>query len=169
MRASLILFISLLFISSKDLYSQKIALLDTKFKKPILYTDSVTANQVSAGLIPVLVKDFDTLYSNLKYLEEVLNVRQRAKMQSFELKTSMTLITVSRIPKAYGDRYLINMQSKSGEIISSCTLSDADETNKKTAQKISDFLNYIKTNNSFFGPPKEIQPKIYNVIIITDR
>ena len=161
--------IVLLQFFSANIYSQKIALLDTKLKTPIVYTDSVSVSQVSKGFIAIPVTDFDTLYQNLVYLQESLSKRQRSKMQSFQLLTNSTQIDVSRAPMAYGDRYFISLQSKNGVILSRMMISDANISNKKVANKIEEILSYIKSNNSFFTPPKEIHPRFYNIVVISDK
>jgi hypothetical protein len=160
---------ALFLITVSEANSQKIALLDTKLKNPIIYTDSVSVAQVSKGLLAVPVMDFDTLYSNLSYLEEVLNKRQRSLMQSFQLLTNTTQIDVSRIPMAYGDRYLIALKSVNGAITSKMTISDGQLSNKQVSGKINKLLAYLKSNNSLFVPPKEIHPRIYNVVVISDK
>ena len=63
---------------------QKYALIDRSLKIPILYTDSVTVEQVKDGFIPVENKSIDTFIANIVYLKEMLEVRQRSKMKSFE-------------------------------------------------------------------------------------
>lgn len=153
----------------RDTIGQKIALLDTKLKTPIVYTDSVSVGQVSKGFLAVPISDFDTLYSNLVYLEEVLSKRQRSRMQAFQLLTNSTQIDVSRVPMAYGDRYLISLQSKNGEIASKMTISDGQLSNKMVSGKINRLLEYIKSNNSLFAPPKEIHPRIYNIVVVSDK
>ena len=89
MKLSLLLF-SIFF--TLNLKAQKVALLSSDFKQPIIYTDSVTVEQISSGYFAVSTNNFDTLYANLKYLKEILEVRQRAKMQSFELRAGTTII-----------------------------------------------------------------------------
>ena len=103
----------LLNISAK---SQKIALLNTDFKSPIIYTDSVTVQQLSSHLFPVSVNDFDTLYANLKYIDKMLSIRQRSKMKSFELHSGLTIIKIARVPFSNGDRYIIEAATNIGEI-----------------------------------------------------
>jgi len=70
-RLQFLLVIILVFTTSAA-SCQKIALLDKDFKKPILYTDSLTLEQVTSNLIAIPVNSFDTLYSNLKAVKELL-------------------------------------------------------------------------------------------------
>ncbi len=50
-------------------FDQKVALLDKKLKQPIIFTDSVTVEQINRGYIPVEVKDLDTFYANITYVD----------------------------------------------------------------------------------------------------
>ena len=162
----LLLFFSL-FIAL-NLQSQKIALLSSDFKKPIIYTDSVTVEQISSGYFAVSTENFDTLYANLKYLKEMLKIRQRSKMQSFELRAGSTIIYIERIPAAYGDLFNIIVTTKIGEINSVLTLSNPKKSENKNAHKIEDLMSYINTNKSLFKSPYEIHPKMYNIVVITE-
>ena len=148
--------------------AQKIALLNTDFKSPIIYTDSVTVEQTTSGLFPVGINDFDTLYANLEYLDKMLSTRQRSKMKSFELHSGQTVISINRVPFSNGDRYLIKAKTNSGETNSSLSLSDINRTNKKNSERIERLMTYMKTNKDLFKKPDAIQPKIYNVVVITD-
>ncbi|MEO8932814.1 MAG: hypothetical protein ABI295_00785 [Xanthomarina sp.] len=148
--------------------AQKIALLNTGFKSPIVYTDSVTVQQTTSGLFPVNVNDFDTLYANLDYLNKMLKVRQRAKMKSFELHAGQTEIKISRVPFSNGDRYVIKATTTIGELQSNLYLTDVNQSNKRNSERLEKIMVYMKTNKSLFKAPISIQPKIYNVVIVTD-
>ena len=164
MRKILCLFILFPFLT----FAQKIALLDTDFKSPIIYTDSVTVHQTVSGLFPVSVNDFDTLYANLEYIKKMLTIRQRSKMKSFELHAGKTKIEVSRVPAANGDKYFILATTFVDDIQSNLRLTDITRTNKKNSQRIEVIMEYLKTNKSLFKKPYGIHPKIYNVVVITD-
>ena len=149
-------------------YGQKIALLDHNYKLPILFTDSVTVEQIRSGYFPVLTSNIDTFYANVNYIIQMLEVRQRAKMKSFELRTGNNIITVSRVPFSNGDRYLAIAKNKIGEINAVLNLTDYNISNKRNKEKLEKLLSYIKNNKSLFSEPYEIHPKIYNAIIITE-
>ena len=147
--------------------AQKTALLNTDFKSPIIYTDSVTVEQTQR-LFPVGINDFDTLYANLDYLNKMMKVRQRSKMKSFELHAGNIVIKVSRVPFSNGDRYIAIATSKQDNIISTMNLSNINKSNKKNSEKIEKIMDYLKSNKSLFTKPYEVQPKIYNVVVITE-
>lgn len=158
----------LLLSVTQKVSAQKIALLDTRLKSPIVYTDSVSS-QVAGGYFAVPFRGMDTLCSNLSYLVEMLSKPQRSKMQSFQLQTAATRIDISRLPMAYADRYRITVESRIGDVGSFITLSDGEATNKQVAEKIKKYLTYLRSNNSLFIDPKTIHPKFYNVVVISDR
>ena len=166
----LITFLCFLLLSvTQKVSAQKIALLDTRLKSPIVYTDSVSVSQVAGSYFAVPVRGIDTLCSNLSYLVEMLSKPQRSKMQSFQLQTAATRIDISRLPMAYADRYRITVESKIGEVGSFITFSDGEASNKQVAEKIKKYLTYLRSNNSLFIDPKTIHPKFYNVLVISDR
>jgi hypothetical protein len=148
---------------------QKIALIDTKFKTPILFTDSVSVNQVSNALLPIRVDEFDTLNAHLEFIKKVLSEPKRSKMQSFELKTQTISISVSRIPMAYADRYFMTMRTLNNGVIATYDILRPESPNKDGVKRIDRFRKYIQSNTSLFGPPKAIEPKFYNVVVVSEK
>lgn len=166
------LYFSIFFISiffANFAIGQKIALLSSNHKSPILYTDSITVNQIKQGYFPVSSQNFDTLYANLKFLNAMLSERQRSKMQSFSLKAGSTVIEIERLPFAYGDRYKAVVITKIGNTTAKMELFDPKKSNKNNAKEIKELMNYVFTNNSYFKGPNEIVPVIAEVVVITDN
>lgn len=149
--------------------AQKVALLHRSFRQPIVYTDSITVEQVSTGYFPLQVDNVDTFYANLKYLHDMLSTRQRAKMESFELHAGNSIIITDRVPMAYGDRYNILAKTKVAEVEAQMRLSNQEEPNKKSAKRIKRLMDYISKNKSLFRAPTEIHPRIYYMQVISDH
>ena len=151
-------------------FSQKTALLSIDLVKPILYTDSLTIDQVSQNYFPIQVNCFDTIYSHLEYLKKLLSEDiQRAKFQSFELRAGATRIKVSSIKHAYGDSYDIELITKLNELTSSYKLGDNKKLNKGVKKKVEKLMIYMKNASSLFNNEFiEIQPRMYDVIIYKD-
>jgi hypothetical protein len=159
-----------LFVSSSFFtYGQKIALLSPNSKYPIIYTDSVTVEQIHKGFFTLEVKSLDTFYANLKYIKEMLSIKQRSKMQSFELRSGLTVIKINRIPLAYADRYSIVASSKIGEIEAVTTFGDLQTTNKNCLNRIENMMKYLDSNKSLFRTANEIHPRIYEVVVVADH
>lgn len=149
-------------------FCQKIALINTSFKQPIIYTDSLTVEQISSGLFPVSAENFDTLYANLDYIHSMLKKLQRSKMKSFELQSGSTTITIQRVPFSNGDRYISVAKTKINELEAKYNLTPVDQSNTKNANRIEKFMDYMKKNKDLFKVPYAIHPKIYNVVVITE-
>ena len=149
-------------------HSQRIALLDKNFNQPILFTDSISVEQIKSGYFPIATTHLDTFYANVKYVLDMLKIRQRAKMQSFELRAGGSLIKVTRVPYAYGDRYLGTAYNQFNEIKAIMPLLYNNVSNKDNAKRLQKLLDYLDRNKSLFKDPYEITPKIYNVIVITE-
>ncbi|MGN6533157.1 MAG: hypothetical protein ACTHK0_15550 [Ginsengibacter sp.] len=147
--------------------AQKVALLNTGFKTPIIYTDSVTVQQATS-LFPVSTNDFDSLYANLDFINKMLKKRQRSKMKSFELHSGATIIKVSRVPFSNGDRYIIIANTNIGEVNSNLHLTDINRSNKKNSERIEKLMTYMKANKDLFKIPYPVHPKIYNVVVVTE-
>ena len=161
------LLLFLIFLSTQS-YCQKIALIAKDFERPMLFTDSVTAEQVKNGYFPIDKANIDTFYANVNYILDMLKIRQRAKMQSFELKSGSSVIKVSRVPYSNGDRYLATVRNKEDEIEAILPLLDHRISNKRNAKKMQLLLDYLKNNKSLFMKPYGIHPRIYNVVVITE-
>ena len=159
----------ILIVLPQTSFTQRVALLNLNFQSPILYTDSVTIEQVNSGYFPIEEVSIDTFLANLKYIKTILGVRQRAKMEYFELRAGVTKFKISRVPFAYGDRYKIKVQSKVKEIESIFSLTDIDKSNSKNSAYIGKVMGYILNNFSLFKSPDQIQPKIYEVKVISDH
>jgi hypothetical protein len=168
-RCKILALLILLQLLSWDADAQKIALIDTRLKRPIVYTDSASDEHVSKGFIPVPVVDFDTLYSNLAYLKKIITQRKKSKIRTFQLLTKSTRIQVSKLSMAYGDRYLISLKTTNDAVSSFMTISDGKSSNRYVSKWITKMLAYIRSNNPLFIPPKEIHPRIYKAIMIKDR
>lgn len=159
---------TILILCTLSSYSQRISLLDKNFKQPILFTDSISAEQIKSGYFPIETNNLDTFYSNVKYIIDMLKIRQRAKMQSFELRAGSSTIKVSRVPYAYGDRYLGAVRNQFNEVEAVMPLLNHTVSNKDNANRLQKLLDYLTRNKSLFREPYAITPKLYNVVVITE-
>lgn len=149
-------------------FCQKIALIDNYGKKPILFTDSISVEQVKSGYFPLQTKNIDTFYSNIEYIIGVLQIRQRAKMESFELRSGQSVIKVSRVPYAYGDRYTAVATNYLNSIIATMPLVNHKNSNKESIRSLEKLLFYLRNNETLFRSPYQITPKLYNIVVITE-
>ena len=159
-----LIFIVALFCSLSA-HGQKIALLSTDLKSPILYTDSVTIEQVSSGHFAIDVNNLDTFVASLAYMRDLLKKTARSKLESWEFRSGNTIIMTSRIPNAYGDSYSVMAVSKFDEVTSTFDLTP-EKGSKKKSEHIDRALKYIEKNRTVLRQWYEITPKKYNVIVI---
>jgi hypothetical protein len=149
------------------LFSQKYALISKSLKQPIIYTDSLTVEQLR-GNFAFEVKSYDTLYASLVYLKNMLSERKRSKMQSFDFKSGATTLSIERIPFAYGDRFKIIGTTQSNNIESVFKIGNGINNNKATLDRLNKLIAYLKRNNEIFTEPYQIHPKMYNVVVVTE-
>ncbi len=152
--------------------AQRIALLSSNLKQPIIYTDSVTVEQIKSGYFPVETNKVDSFLANLLYLTNLVDNGKngmRSKIQSFQLKSGKTTFEVYRVPYAYGDRFKITGITNLDYITAKSLIGNDNISNKKTFNKINSIIEYITNNKSFFESKyREITPKEYNVVVKSD-
>ena len=78
-------FVIIFLVTGVSGFSQKYALIDRDFKKPILFTDSVTVSQVSKNYFPIRRLDIDSVLANCNYLISELQQLQRAKFKDYKI------------------------------------------------------------------------------------
>jgi hypothetical protein len=162
------LFLFSLFAFSATASSQHYALIDKKMKLPIIFTDSITVEQIKQGYFPIENNTIDTLIANINYLHGIISVRQRAKMESFELKNGQTTLLVDRVPFAYGDRYKVSATTLGNSVNAKTVLISDDVSNKASTDRIEKLIAYLKRNFSLFSNPYEIKPKLYNIVVVSE-
>lgn len=157
-----------IFLSAGFVKGQNIALLKTDFKSPILYTDSLTVNQIKAGYFPVKISEIDTFHAAMEELYKLVSKRQRVKMQSFEFRSGGCVVKVERVPMDYGDRYKIDLFNQIGESAAVLNLSNGKTKNKHIATKLKKVTTYIENEKRFTVKPYTIAPKYYYLVVVTE-
>ena len=153
-------------IFSFSAYSQKYALIDRNFAKPILFTDSVTINQVSSNYFPVQVNDLDTLLANMQYLSTQLKYIQRSKFKSYNLRSGRTTMKITTVPQAYGDSYDILLFTSADNVNAEYLLANAKQLNKRAIKNLNSFVSFIKKDKDLVVREfKEYQPMVYDATV----
>lgn len=162
------IFFAILFIGLQISFcwGQKYALIDREYKLPILYTDSVTINQVSSNYFPVRVTDLDSLIANLSFLKNEFTGIQRAKFKSYKMSSGNTNVIVNTVPKAYGDSYEIFLTTSAEIVKAEYLLRDSRVLNKKAIKKLEQFIGYVTSDKSLvIHEFKEYKPAIFDATI----
>jgi len=158
------LFAYCLLIASFRGVGQKVAMLDTHFQQPIVLTQKDSLERINRGIISIEVKDLDTFYANLNYVEAVLSKPQDPKLSSFELHAGSSVIVVTRMDMVNDDRYNISIRSNINDLTSRYILANGSEPNREVKYRIKDLKNYLTTITPLFKANYDIVPKIYNVV-----
>jgi len=147
-------------------FGQKLALLDKTLKQPILIAETVSEEQIQKGLIPVEIKDLDTFYANLNFIETILAKPETNKLSSFELRAGPSVFLVTKMLTPGDDRYNISLRSRIDDLNCRYILANGTKTNKELRYEIKDLKNYLLSIKSLFRADYEIYPKMYNAIAI---
>ena len=145
---------------------QRFALIDTHTRLPILYTDSISVQQLKQGYFPVEKGTIDSFLANIKYMSNLYEFKGRTKMTSFELRNGITTIKVERAPFERGDRFIINGETKWGEVTSVYNFANKVTSNKENHKRFEKLINYITGNQSLYSGYKFIQPRVYNMYVV---
>ena len=148
--------------------AQKYALINKNLKYPILYTDSVSLEQVRKGYLPIETTVIDTFLANIDYISKLVMIPERAKFQSMDLRNGTTVIHIKRIPKAYGDRYEVKATTQANEVLAVEIFCDTNTPEKKTKKYLKEMIEYVRNERSLFKEYKAISPKFYNVVVETE-
>jgi hypothetical protein len=159
------LFAYCLIITSVRGVGQKIAMLDTHLQQRIVLTEKDSLERIDRGYIPIEVKDLDTFYANLNYVEAVLSKPQDPKISSFELHAGSSVILVTRMDMINDDRYNISVRSNINDLSSRYILANGSDPNREVKYKVKDLKNYLATIAPLFKANYDILPKIYNVVV----
>ena len=146
--------------------AQKYALVDRNFKNPILFTDSVTINQVTNNYFPIRVADIDTLNANLSFIIGQLSDIQRAKFKSYKLKSGNTIIQINAIAHANGDAYDILLITSVDNINAEYLLSSHKSLNKKAIKNIKSLLDFLKKDKEIIiNEFKDFKPVLLDATV----
>lgn len=89
--------------------SQKYAIIDRYFKKPIVYTDTINKGKTPIGLV-VFTKDLDTLTSIIGEFRSIKELgMNRTPLNAKEYSSDNIETTIISVTKAYGDSYDITI------------------------------------------------------------
>lgn len=163
------IFVFCLAIISLKVLGQKVALLDKNLKQPINFTDSLTEDHIQKEFIPVEVKDLDTFYANLNYIEAMLSNPQKSNLSTFELRAGSSIFVVTRLLRASNDdRYNISLNNTINDVNSRYILANGNKTNREVKYDVKDLKNYLNSINKYFHANYEIYPKMYNVLVVPE-
>ncbi|MFN0081996.1 MAG: hypothetical protein ACKVOM_05710 [Ferruginibacter sp.] len=128
-----------------EIKSQDFLLMDRRWYKPAVSTDTVTKNNLSEGFYPIYVGDLDSL---IIFLDRLKNLRKDGLNRKFyyseDFKTQHLEFKIENIKRAYGDGYEINLVSNGPWGSTTLKLSDPSLLLPDNQLVIRNFLRYTK-------------------------
>lgn len=129
-------------------------LLDRRWLKPAVETDTVTATNLSTGFFPIYTKDLDTLIS---LLSEFKNLKKDGLSRKFyyseDFKTERIEFIIENIRRTYGDGYEINLISKGSFGQPTLKLADPRNNLPENEKTIRLFLSYLQATKDNLNKP----------------
>ena len=130
--------------------AQNFLLLDRKWNKKAILTDSVTRENLSQGWYPIYREELDSLITLVDKLKNLKNDGLSRKFYySEDFKTSHIEFIIENIKRAYGDGYEINLISRGPFGKTTVKLADPREllnVNQKTVRTFLSYLEKVKKN-----------------------
>lgn len=128
-----------------NINAQSYLLLDRRWDKEAILTDSVTRQNLSDGWYPIYKEELDTLIvlvSRLKNLRD--DGLSRKFYYSEDFKAPHIKLVIENIKRAYGDGYEINLISSGPFGENTVKLSDSRELLDVNQRTVRAFLAYLK-------------------------
>ncbi len=146
----IILLVNFLLCAYSFVNAQRFLLLDRRWDKQAVLTDSVTRQNLSDGWYPIYKEDLDTL---IILVDRLKNLRDDGLKRKFyyseDFKAPHLKLIIENIKRAYGDGYEINLTSSGPFGDNTVKLSDSRElldVNQKTIRAFLSYLNRTKKN-----------------------
>jgi hypothetical protein len=126
--------------------AQSIALVDRAFKVPLTVTDTLTARQLSGKLFPIYTSDLDSVILLTEYLARYIDAGTvyQPEMHIRAVGHSQFAVTTQRMGQY--NTYGIFLNTRSGNLGAALEVVKRGNGNKKAAQQLHLFLDYLKNN-----------------------
>lgn len=133
---------------------QTYAMLDRRWYKPAILSDSVTRNNLSEGLFPIYKVELDSL---IVLTEKLKNLKEDGLSRKFfysdDFKTNHIEFKIENIKRTYGDGYEINLTSFGSFGNVTIKLSDPRLNLPDNQKTIRAFLQYLKRIKADINKP----------------
>jgi hypothetical protein len=143
---TLILLSLLLILITFNSFGQKWALLDRNRKLPILFTDSVTAEQLNQGFFPIEKTCIDTFTLALEELYNRLEKNTKSKLDNITYPVCSVTFDMNITHLAYGDRYNVFIISNTQPLQTKWKIVTGTEANRINANRLELIIKYLKKN-----------------------
>jgi hypothetical protein len=125
--------------------AQEIALLDRHFKKPVLYTNSLQGDALYR-CFPVYRADLDSVIQVTETLLSSVQAGKPPEPDAVFLPAGHSFFAVRTWKTGAYTNYFVVLSTRSGDKGATLELLSEQDGNKKAAQKLLVFLDYLKNN-----------------------
>ena len=127
--------------------AQKLALIDRRFQQPIAMVDTITGDQVTKGIVPVYQEDISSIVELMQLLAKNIGNGKVLSSRSFDVKmgNSKCIINTEKTGSQYNYNIVLNTSMQ--DFKTSILLVD-HETNKRAAQRLNIFIDYLRNNTA---------------------
>lgn len=151
-----ILFVIIIFTQVISSIGQTYALLDRRWLKPVILTDTIQKADLNQGLFPIYKTDIDTL---IELVSKFKNLNKSGLNREFfnadNFKTEHFEFSISNFKRAYGDSYDISFVSNTPGSKTILKLSDPTKLNDTNQITIRLFLQYLKQAKKDLNKPNK--------------
>lgn len=126
--------------------AQTIALLDRNFKIPVAVTETLTREQLSGKWFPVYIADLDTMIQLVEALARSVNHRTLPPSYAQVIQAGHSHVAVTTERSGGYTTCSIALATRCGNIGAVLQLVRKEDSNRKAAQLLLAFLDYIKNN-----------------------
>lgn len=126
-------------------FSQKYALIDRGWQKPIIFADTVTKEQLRQGWYPIYADQLDSLTNLIANFKTIADKgMHRTYLDNEDYKTANIEFEIINVQKAYGDRYDIDMTSITDVAKVKMRVINSQISNHINQYKLKTFLIYLR-------------------------
>lgn len=128
------------------LAAQKIALIDRGFKRPVLYTDSVTTEHLFQDYFPIHAEDLRTVIKTAdKYIAAIDAGGAQSKMEDDIPAGRSKFVYTGSVTRRYTLHHIV-LSTCTNDLTTSLKLVRFDDSRKRAIQKLLIFTDYVKNN-----------------------
>lgn len=151
-------------MASKDSKAQTYLLLDRKWNKPAIESDTVTRTNLSDGFFPIYKQDIGTLLILVSKFRNLKNDGLNRKFYySADFRTERFEFEIENIKRTYGDGYEINLISIGSFGRPTLKLSDPRNNLPENEKLIRVFISYLeRTKKNMSKQPDDGKPNTRN-------
>ena len=143
-----LVFISLLLLAVES-NAQKIALIDTRLKKPVSYTDSFTTSDVFKNLFPIYCTDRDSIIHFTTEMARYIDRKNDKKSEIDSFRVGNTLLVNKIECEDHRTYYSLGLKTHTKSMSIYVDIMDKIDSKRKAQLSLIEFADYIQNSLSY--------------------